>query len=442
MKKFICLFGICLSLILMSCASVDTEDNSLNDTQDASNTYEITENSNSKDTMIFEEQVIMVENDIRVIATSLDLNEKNGPVIHTVVENNSSNEIVVITENDVINYQRTDYFTGVSVPSGQSAKSEIEIYKYQLDQSDMIGTTCLEFDIMACNSESFDEIYASEHVKLVLELGKSVNGMKKHFTEIDFREQIIYEDDYVKVVAEGINVNGDFGPEIDVKIENLSNKLLCLETTHGSVNGYMVDFSLHSMAISPGDTVYDTIHISRNVLNQCGIIDIHCIELGLYIYTMEYEPINIYTPLITIYTNLENAVDKEVLFDSNIPLYENDGIKIIPFGVCEDATYIGPSLLFYIENESNEDIWIYGTDVAINGTASSATSRTYILSGKKAVVDLTFLESELPTKNAVLDLTILDGDSPLNSTINVEFRFQIEKNNEDFYKTEVYKISF
>ena len=196
MKKFICLFCICLSLILMSCASVDTEDNSLNDTQDASNTYEITENSNSKDTMIFEEQVIMDENDIRVIATSFDLNEKNGPVIHTVVENNSSNEIVVITENDVINYQRTDYFTGVSVPSGQSAKSEIEIYKYQLDQSDMIGTTCLEFDIMACNSESFDEIYASEHVKLVLELGKSVNGMKKHFTEIDFREQIIYEDGF------------------------------------------------------------------------------------------------------------------------------------------------------------------------------------------------------------------------------------------------------
>lgn len=422
MKKIIFILSLCL--LFVACVPEDKENDSVSNVQNLNDDYEIIENNN-EETILFEEQVLMDENDIRVIAKSLDLNGRYGPVIYMVVENNSNTEITVITENDTINYKYSEYFTGVDVPAGQSAKSEIDINKYQLDQGDMIGSTILEFEIKAYNKADSREIYASEQVKMVLEFGNSLNGAYNHFTEIDLVEQTIYEDDYVRIDAQAINVNGDFGPEIEVKIENLSNVRLYLETTDGSVNGYMADFRLYSGEISPGDTIYDTIYISKNALNHCEITDIYCIELGFFICTIEYEPVNIYTPFVEVFTGLENTMQEKTLFDLSTPLYENDGIRIIPIGAYEDATHIGPSLLFYIENNSNEDTWIIARDVAVNDIKSSATIQCYILSGKKAIVDLTLMERELPTKNAVLDLTILDDKSPLDATTDVEFRFQI-----------------
>ena len=391
----------------------------------------------------FKEQLLMDKNNIRVTAKSVDLYSKNGPLINILIENNSIYDIEVFTINDFINGQPSDYFTGKNVLSGQSASTEIELYKYQLDQKDMVGTICLEFEIIAYEGPWSEPNIASQKASLTLELGNSINPNQK-LTESYIEPQIIYENEYMSITAESLNINGIYGPEIDITIKNISDTDLNLETTYGSVNGYMADYALQVFKIPAHETIRETIHISHNSFKQCGITDITLLEFAFYMHTIAYEPIEIYTPVISLETNLYNTINinNYPIIDYSAEIYNDNGIRIVPLGVYPDATHIGPSLLFYIENNNDETIWIQHNNVSVNNVSSSAITWTNILPHKKAIIDLTLLKNELPSENAVLDLTILDGKSPLDTPVDVRFKFNIYGDYMGSFETGYYTITY
>ena len=81
--------------------------------------------------------------------------------------------------------------------------------------------------------------------------------------------------------------------------------------------------------------------------------------------------------------------------DSGEIIYENEGIKIVSKGISEDSSFMGPSLILYVENNTENAITIQSRDVSINGFMVDPIFSCEIMSGKRAMDSITFMSSDI-----------------------------------------------
>ena len=76
--------------------------------------------------------------------------------------------------------------------------------------------------------------------------------------EITINETILVDDAGVKITAKSLDVDGLFGPEIKLLIENNSGEDLTFQSRNASVNGYMVE-TMMSVDVTNGKKANDTL---------------------------------------------------------------------------------------------------------------------------------------------------------------------------------------
>ena len=206
-------------------------------------------------------------------------------------------------------------------------------------------------------------------------------------------EKVLYEDKGVKITLKGLEMDGMMGPELKFLVENDSDKSLMVQANDVSVNGYMVSTSM-SVDVKQGKKANDKLRFLNSSLEMTGITTFADIELRFHFINSEDWTDYYDSDMIKIETSA--AKDFDYTYDeSGSSMYKSDDINVIFKGMSADASYVGPCMIVYINNQSEQDIMVQVRDASVNGFMVGTVFSCEVPKGKHAVDKIVFLDKDL-----------------------------------------------
>lgn len=275
--------------------------------------------------------------------------------------------------------------------------------------------------------ESSDSNAKSSITQTINQATSSGVNTEKEIPSIE--ETVLLDQDGIKITAKKLNVDGTFGPEIKLLIENNRAEAVTIQTRNASVNGYMVE-TMMSTDIAPGKKANDTLDIMNSDLERAGITTIADIEFIFHVFDSDTWDTIFDSDSVRIEASAAEGFS--YTFDnSGEPVYNENGLEIVVKGLSDENSWLGPSVLVYLSNTSDRDITVQARDVSINGFMMDPFFSCDLLAGKHAVDTITFSNNDLKENDIeiietfelyfhVFDMESWD-DIVNTSTISIEF---------------------
>ena len=240
---------------------------------------------------------------------------------------------------------------------------------------------------------------------------------KSEGVDVSIEEQVLVDQDGIKITALEYVKDSIWGDGIKVLIENETDKDVMVGCNALIVNDYMIN-DLFASEVAAGKKSNETIYLSSSELKAAGIDTVGRIEIYFHVYdTDSYDKI-FDSDCVTIETSAIDSIDTTAN-DEGTELYNDGGIRIIGKTVDENSFW-GTAILLYIENQSGNNVGISVDDLSINGFMLTPYFSTTVYDGKKCIDDITIMSSELK-------------ENGIESIDEVELKFRVY--NSDSYET-------
>ncbi len=210
--------------------------------------------------------------------------------------------------------------------------------------------------------------------------------------EITIAESVILDQNDVRVTVKGLT-SGWLGPQLKILIENNSSQPLTFQIRDAVVNGYMAD-TVMSEDVAPGKKVNSDITFTATGLAECGISTFTDMEFKFHVFDADTWDTYLDSEPVFLRTSAADWYQQDI-DDSGEVFYDQNGIRIVGKGLSTDSSLFGPGMILYIENESANDITVQVRDTSVNGFMIETVMSQDVLSGKKAITALTFMDSSL-----------------------------------------------
>ena len=221
----------------------------------------------------------------------------------------------------------------------------------------------------------------------------SSNTYKPAQGEVTIEERVLVNEAGVKITAKSLEVEGAWGTTLKLLIENNSKKNLGIYTDRAIVNGYMLD-SYSYGNVPSGKKVNEGFTFYTSDMDEYGIDTIADIELNFQIFDSDTYDEYLTTDSIQIKTSAADTYKDSYKHNGDI-IYNENGIKIMLKDSRYDNSIQEQGLLFYVENNSDHDIFVHAEDISVNGYMMGVTPFKNILAGKRSVDWVHFYEYEL-----------------------------------------------
>jgi hypothetical protein len=284
-------------------------------------------------------------------------------------------------------------------------------------------------------SNFYDDI--SEAFEQDLSYSDDVSMSNNYSSSITINPKVIFEKNDIVITVTGLNMKGFLGPEILVLIENYSDKNITVQIRNSTVNDFMID-TLFSCDVAAYKKANDTITLASSDLEMAKIGLINEIEFSFHIFDSSTWEDIIDSDIITLHTTADAAPNQNNSF-SGLLAYEGNDLRVIVMGLDIEDSFWGADLYLYIENISEKNLTIQARDVSINGFMVDPIFSSDVLSNKKIIDTISFMESDM-TSNSITDieevelkLHIIDLDSwdTVEDTDSIAISFIEEEQNED-----------
>ena len=240
---------------------------------------------------------------------------------------------------------------------------------------------------------------------------------KSEGVDVSIEEQVLVDQDGIKITALEYVKDSIWGDGIKVLIENETDKDVMVGCNALIVNDYMIN-DLFASEVAAGKKSNETIYLSSSELKAAGIDTVGRIEIYFHVYdTDSYDKI-FDSDCVTIETSAIDSIDTTAN-DEGTELYNDGGIRIIGKTVDENSFW-GTAILLYIENQSGNNVGISVDDLSINGFMLTPYFSTTVYDGKKCIDDITIMSSELE-------------ENGIESIVEVDLKFRVY--NSDSYET-------
>lgn len=211
-------------------------------------------------------------------------------------------------------------------------------------------------------------------------------------SEVTIGEQVLVDQDGIKVTATEYVHDSIWGDGIKLVIENNSDKDMTIGCDALIVNDFMIS-DLFVSTVAVGKKANETMNLSSAQLKAAGIDTVGKIEMYFHAYDENtYDTVfsKVYSEIQTSeYANMDTTAD-----DAGTELYNAGGIRIVGKTVDEDSFW-GTAILLYTENTSGANVGVQVDDMSINGFMMSPCFSTTIYDGKKSFDDITVFSSDL-----------------------------------------------
>lgn len=224
-------------------------------------------------------------------------------------------------------------------------------------------------------------------------------------SDLSIEQQTIFDQDGITISVTGITEDSLFGPELNLLIENNSDKNITVQARKSAINGYMISATMSS-DVASGKKANDTLSFSSSELDTCGIDTIASIEFSLHIFDPDTFDTLYDSDLINLNTNMAEGFNQN--YDSSgETIYDENGIKIVYKGLSTDGSILGPEIILYVENNTDQVITIQARDTSVNGFMIDPSLSTEITPGNKAVSGMTFFSDQLE-ENSITDFETVE----------------------------------
>lgn len=216
--------------------------------------------------------------------------------------------------------------------------------------------------------------------------------------DVVIEEQVLLEQDGIKITAKELSTDSFWGPEVKVLIENTSTKSVTVQLRDVSVNGIMME-PMFSAEVAAGKKVNDSITFMTSEFEEAGITIIQNMEFSFHVFDTESWNTVFDSETIYLTTNADGMVEQEVDKEGQLVL-EQDGISIVIKEADSEDSFWGADIYVYVENNSDRNVTVQARSVSINGFMVEPMFSCDVAAGKQAYDSLTFLESNL-TENGI-----------------------------------------
>lgn len=237
-------------------------------------------------------------------------------------------------------------------------------------------------------------------------------------TETTIEEQVLIDQDGLKITATGMENDSIWGKGVKLLIENNTDKNLGVGCNALIVNDYMIT-DLFSQTVAAGKKANEVMDISSTQLEAAGIENIGKIEIYFHVFDGDtYQTIRDFD-CVTIETSQYENMDVDADVSEGQELYNQDGVRIVGKYVDEDSIW-GTAVLLYLENTSGRNVTVGCDNMSINGFMVSPLFSGTVYDGKKSLDDITIFSSDLE-------------ENGIESVEEIEVTFNIFES--DTYKT-------
>lgn len=241
------------------------------------------------------------------------------------------------------------------------------------------------------------------------------------------KEQVLLDKDGVKVTATGYSVNEYDEDQIEVTVENNTDKDLKIGSEKIVINGYM-DWVFWGVDVAAGKKCNSCVTLSDDTTKIAGITNIGTVEF--YFWAEEKDKDSYEDIFKDEYYKLETSqVGEEV--DANTDkqeIYSADGIRITALG-NETDEYGNTNLYFCMENNTGKNVYINLEDMSIDGLMFNAYVTLTVFDSRKGIGVITLYKDDLE-------------ESKIREIKNVEFKLEMEDTDtmDDILTTDVIKF--
>lgn len=215
---------------------------------------------------------------------------------------------------------------------------------------------------------------------------------KKEDVELSIEKTVLVDQDGIKVTATEVKEDKIFGKEINMLVENNTDKDVTVSCDDLIINNYMVT-NLFVCSVSAGKKSNEGLDISSTELKEENIENIGLIEMTFNVYDSDSYDTIFKTDIVELKTSAYDNMDTLSEKDMGEELYNADGIKIRAKMVKDDI--FGDSVRLFVENKMGKDIMIDCDELAVNGFEVTSLMMSNLLDGKTLVYDLNLLKSDL-----------------------------------------------
>lgn len=237
---------------------------------------------------------------------------------------------------------------------------------------------------------------------------------KESSVDITIEEQVLVDQDGIKITATGMEDDSIWGEGVKLLIENNTEKNVGIGCNALIVNNYMIT-DLFSTSVAAGKQANEVMYMSSSELEAAGISNIGQIEVYFHVYDSDsYD--TLFDPDVAVIQTSDYANMDVTAADDGTELYNQDGIRIVGKYVDENSFW-GTAVLLYIENNSGKNVGISCDNMSINGFMVTPFFSSTVYNEKMAIDDITIMSSDLETNGIEsvddIELTfhIYDADS-------------------------------
>lgn len=232
--------------------------------------------------------------------------------------------------------------------------------------------------------------------------------------QTEIAEAVLYDNNGYKVTVTGIDNGSIFGKEINLLVENTTDKNVALSGDTFVVNGIAM-YGMLYIEVAAGKKANGSLTLLQDDLDVAGVEDIvNVVAYDAHIVDTDSYDILCDVPMdITTTSTYQQVIDDsgEVVFDEN-------GITVIAKTISENL--FGKTAVLFVKNNSGSDIYAQAENVSVNGFTISAWMYDIVPDGTVRFSDLGIYESELE-ENGITDIE--------------EITFTISAINPDSYST-------
>lgn len=201
------------------------------------------------------------------------------------------------------------------------------------------------------------------------------------------QQTVLYEENGIRITAVELT-EGVLGPKVVTQIANTTEKDITVTIGEVSANRYMLPLSGLRCNVAAGETVTDGINLLTEDLEQAGIELLAILEFRVHLTEAATGAAIADSEVLRLTTS--RWIYFQPTDDEGEILFKDEKIRIISKGLKEDNAWDG-TLVFFMENKSKKDIYIFAENLEVNGEKVEAGLWSTLRSGTNLVDGMALL---------------------------------------------------
>lgn len=284
MFKKIMLITVVFALVcsLMACGSNSESETGTDPTSTPTTLPTVTQGTVSEEAEPEMMEMVIVDNEnVTFKITGIDPNGLLGYTVKIFAENKTDRNLMFSLQDVSVNGFMCDPMWASTVSAGMKSNETITFLTSNLRDNGIETVTRIDFTLNVYNSDDWTEEHLVENTFTVYPLGEEA---VEPYERVPVGSDIILVDDETcTVIVTGFDPDSTFGYEMNVYVENRTNKNLMFSASNVAINGFMCD-PYWAVTVAPGMRSNSSMTWFRSDLDNNGITQVTDITWNLRVY--------------------------------------------------------------------------------------------------------------------------------------------------------------